>query len=581
MVALSSRRTFLHNLSIKQLLGGIFLVITVMVSVVIAFIIPGQINRQLGQHIDSNLIPDLKANMGTLVETVQVQLQGLEDQSIQRTKDNFDIEKQAIVDKQAVTFLPLVENYAMLEVQNLCEDAIEADEELTGVQVMNQENGAWESFGEVTEDSQHLTYTAELKSNFGYVRVKSYFLTVNRDQIISQDQQTFADLSNNISAANANMLKQTEQGVTDLQQSISHSVNNRLRVIAVSSIALLLVLMTINMVLLHKTFVKSLTQAMAHVERVADGDLSVVIDATGNNEVGRLMKALQTTVSRLRGQIEQITEATGQLSASSDQLEGVTRQSRSDITQQRSEITQVATAVNQMQATLQEVAQHTADAMKQAQYASEESQRGTEKVTAAIQSISALEQEIAHAEKVIGSLNEDSRLIGSVLEVIRSIAEQTNLLALNAAIEAARAGDHGRGFAVVADEVRSLATRTQQSTEEIHEIIDRLQQNAHNAVLAMAAGAEKTQTSVAQTRVSAETFESMQKAVDAIAHMNIQIAQSSEEQAHVAEEINRNLANISDLATQAEQGAAAVDDTTARQQQIVTRLQQLVTQYKV
>jgi aerotaxis receptor len=250
---------------------------------------------------------------------------------------------------------------------------------------------------------------------------------------------------------------------------------------------------------------------------------------------------LRTITGRIEDSIEQLTElATTTQSASKKTSEGVNRQ--------EIETEQLATAINEMAATVQEVARNTDDAARAAQEAGTETQAGTVVVQQTIHAINQLANEIETSADVIHQLETDSEEIGTVLDVIKGIADQTNLLALNAAIEAARAGEQGRGFAVVADEVRNLAMRTQDSTRQIQDMIERLQKGAQSAVKAMEQGREQAKHSVQQAAHADESLSKISAAVDTISNMNHQIAAAAEEQSAVAEEINRNIVNITQIA---------------------------------
>ncbi len=210
---------------------------------------------------------------------------------------------------------------------------------------------------------------------------------------------------------------------------------------------------------------------------------------------------------------------------------------------------QVATAMTEMSATAQEVARHAAQAAQAADEADRSSQEGSKVMGATITAITQMRTEISNTANVIRRLETDSGRIGKVLEVIRGIAEQTNLLALNAAIEAARAGDAGRGFAVVADEVRTLAQRTAASTAEINQIISSVQTGAVDAAQAIESGQARSQESVDQVALAGSSLERITSAVEAIRDMNRQIATAAEEQTSVAEDISRNLTEITAIAT--------------------------------
>ncbi|WP_420800879.1 methyl-accepting chemotaxis protein [Pseudomonas cavernae] len=206
-----------------------------------------------------------------------------------------------------------------------------------------------------------------------------------------------------------------------------------------------------------------------------------------------------------------------------------------------------------MSATAQEVARHAAEAARAADDADHSAQQGEQVMQATIHTITGMRSEIANTAEVIRRLESDSGRIGKVLEVIRGIAEQTNLLALNAAIEAARAGEQGRGFAVVADEVRTLAQRTAESTAEIHQIIDTVQTGALNAVRAIENGQSRSEQGVTQVTEAGAMLQRITAAVEAIRDMNRQIATAAEEQTSVAEDISRNLTEITAIATSNEE----------------------------
>jgi len=205
--------------------------------------------------------------------------------------------------------------------------------------------------------------------------------------------------------------------------------------------------------------------------------------------------------------------------------------------------------MHEMSATAQEVARHAAEAARAADTADHSAQQGEDMMRSTIQTITRMRGEIVTTAEVIRRLETDSARIGKVLDVIRGIADQTNLLALNAAIEAARAGDSGRGFAVVADEVRTLAKRTADSTAEIHQIIDTVQTGAVDAVRAIESGQHRSDEGVEQVTQAGGMLQRITREVEAIRDMNRQIATAAEEQTFVAEDISRNLTEITAIAT--------------------------------
>ncbi|WP_425287622.1 methyl-accepting chemotaxis protein [Pseudomonas marincola] len=202
-----------------------------------------------------------------------------------------------------------------------------------------------------------------------------------------------------------------------------------------------------------------------------------------------------------------------------------------------------------MSATSQEVARHAGEAANAADDADRSAQQGGEVMQATIETITLMSREISTTAEVTRQLEDDCGRISKVLEVIRGIAEQTNLLALNAAIEAARAGEAGRGFAVVADEVRTLAQRTAESTAEINQIIDTVQTGASNAVRAIENGRSRSDRGLEQVIEAGSALQNITAAIEAIRDMNRQIATAAEEQTAVAEDISRNLTEITTIAS--------------------------------
>ncbi|PLP95452.1 methyl-accepting chemotaxis protein [Pseudomonas sp. FFUP_PS_473] len=317
------------------------------------------------------------------------------------------------------------------------------------------------------------------------------------------------------------------------------------------------------------------------MDEVAAGDMTVNFQAHSRDELGELGQVFNATVRRIHDLIEQVGQTVAQVEYQAGQVHAVSARSNQAVSGQRGQIEQVATAMNQMSATAQEVARSTAAAVNSAHGVNRDTVSGRSLVALQQGSIARLASEIDQSVQVINQLASDSQAISRVLEVIKSIAEQTNLLALNAAIEAARAGEQGRGFAVVADEVRTLAKRTQQSTEEIEQMISRLQGGVGAAVKAMDSSHQMASGTVGQSEQVQQALENILGAVGTIVDQNQQIAAAVEQQTAVAHDIDQNIVQINRAAEHASDGAHQTEDASRQLSTQVLELKRLIGAFRV
>ena len=373
-----------------------------------------------------------------------------------------------------------------------------------------------------------------------------------------------------------------EAQVAEVEAGVKERMQGMILSIVAITFVVLLVIAVIGM-LVANTILRPLHLMKANLDDIAagEGDLTHRLAITSQDELGDLARSFNRFVDKIHAMVRQITDMTFQLTTLVGQVSDQAHRSEQAMERQRHETDQVATAINEMSSAAQEVARSAQGASVAAQKTDEEGQVAKRVVDGSIQQIHALVSDIRSSGSSLDSLQQDVTSIVSVLGVIRSIADQTNLLALNAAIEAARAGEAGRGFAVVADEVRALASRTQQSTQEIQGMIDRLQQGTDEAVQAMRRSSEAGVGTSEQANQAGESLDAMAQLIGTINSMNAQIASAAEEQTAVAEEINRSVHQIAvavdNVADETQQGA----QTTRSLAQLGQRLGDLVGQFRI
>ena len=436
----------------------------------------------------------------------------------------------------------------------------------------------------IASDKERSFYTPVKNSADAYSKLMDSLEPLMRQgdvaAAVSLVQTGIRPLTNTMEMQIKDLTNFNNDGAAQAGQNATDLYNNGLWLV-VGLIAAVVVLTVGLALLLTKSITSPIKDALSVAERIAASDLSKEVLVSGTDEAGRLLKALAQMQTNLRTTIMQISDSSTQLASASEEMTAVTEESSRSLVAQNDEVNQAATAVTEMSAAVDEVARNAESASEESKRTQGYTEIGLERVAQTLKSIQKLNGNVENTSEQIQGLSDRAQSITKVVEVIRAIAEQTNLLALNAAIEAARAGEQGRGFAVVADEVRALAHRTQVSTQEIEQMIAAIQNDSDLAVKAMNTSRDLATESLGVAQEASTSLDQIATAIVQINERNLMIATASEEQSHVAREVDRNLVSIRELATQSAAGASQTASACGEMSKLAVNLNHLVNKFVV
>ncbi|ATR85130.1 methyl-accepting chemotaxis protein [Pseudomonas sp. FFUP_PS_473] len=436
----------------------------------------------------------------------------------------------------------------------------------------------------IADQNERATYNqyVQLLSQYRQLeaRMKNHAQSGQLDELRTLLNRELLDNSEQINTLMENLVKINTEQTRNTNQVAAEQYSTAFTLV----IALLVVATVLTFVcalLLTRSIVKPINDALHAAEQIAEGNLTRPIQTQGRDEAARLLQAMAKMQNKLRDTLHQISGSANQLASAAEELNSVTEESARGLQQQNNEIEQAATAVTEMTSAVEEVARNAVSTSEASKDATRSAGDGRDLVMETVSAIERMSADVQGTAELVSNLAEESRDIGKVLDVIRGLADQTNLLALNAAIEAARAGEAGRGFAVVADEVRALAHRTQQSTSEIERMIGSIQGGTEQAVNSMRNSTERAESTLNIARGAGLALDTITGAVAQINERNLVIASAAEEQAQVAREVDRNLVNINDLSVQSATGAHQTSAASAELSRLAVDLNSLVARFSV
>ncbi|WP_158658051.1 methyl-accepting chemotaxis protein [Agarilytica rhodophyticola] len=343
-----------------------------------------------------------------------------------------------------------------------------------------------------------------------------------------------------------------------------------------------LVLLCLSFLVIRLTS-KPLSNVSEMMREIAEGegDLTLRLKSGGVKEVDEISLAFNIFVEKIRAILEETIEAVNSVSGFADRAADVAQKTLSHMLKQNHELESIDTRVKEMGATTNQISDSATNVSHSAEAVNNRSREGKAHVDNVVSAVFELKNDISQSTESMLNLAEESQNVGKVLDVIKGIAEQTNLLALNAAIEAARAGEQGRGFSVVADEVRTLASRTQESTLEIHEIVEKLQDGAKQSLALMERGNNKIHKDVELAKTAAEMLVEITESIESISHSSQHVASSTEQQSAMNVEIGVSISNISDLSSETELSAKDTLNASTQLLDLSSKVSTLLNRFKI